>query len=107
MAVTAKEKVNPEIMLEDPKETQEKPSPRPEAPRDGEYTLTRAVRDLRDKLARDRVTLENGERRERGPRVGQNIYYKKAQKKLVSRLFLTLGTDKKKIILQKNTGGTT
>ena len=105
MAVTAKEKVSPEVMLEDPKEMLEKLSPRPEAPRDGEDATARAVRDLRDKLARDRVTLENGERRERGPRVGPNIYYKKAQKKLVSRLFLSLGTEGKKIFLRKNPDG--
>ena len=61
------------------------------------------ARNLRDKLARDRITLENEERRTRGPRVGHNVFYNEVQKKLVSRLILSLGTDGKKRFLQKNT----
>ena len=57
-------------MLEDPKYIREEPPPGPETPREGE---DEAVRNLRDKLARDRVILENEERRTRGPRVGHNV----------------------------------
>ena len=46
--------------------------------------------------------LENEERRTRGPRVGHNFFYNEVQKKLVSRLFLSLGTEGKKRFLQKN-----
>ena len=62
MAVTVKENVNPEIMLE-PKDIQEEPPPRPETSREGENDDARNARLLRDKLARDRVLLENEERR--------------------------------------------
>ena len=84
------ENVNPEIMREDQKEILEERPLRPETPRDGEDATARTARGLRDKLARDRVTLENEERRALGPRVGHNIFYNEEQKMLVSRLFLIL-----------------
>ena len=68
MAVTVKENVNPEIILEEPKDILEEPPPRPETPRDGENEDARNARILRDKLAMDRVVLENEERKTRGPR---------------------------------------
>ena len=75
MAITVNEKVNPEIMLEDPKKIVEEIPLRPEAPRNGDDATARAARYIKDKLDRDRLTLENEERRARGPRVGLNIYY--------------------------------
>ena len=66
MAVAVKENVNPDVMLEDPKEIMEEPAPRSETPREareGEDATARATRDLRDKLARDRLTLENEKRK--------------------------------------------
>ena len=102
MAIRVKENVNREIMLEDPKEILEVPPPRPETPRGGEDATARAAKDLTDKLEIDRVTLENEERRARGPRVGHNNYYNEVEKKVVSRLFLSLGTEGKKRFLQKN-----
>ena len=102
MAVTVKENVDPELMLEDPKDILEEPPPRPEMPREGENEAATTARNLRDKLARDRVMLENEERKTRGPRVGHNVYYNEVQKKLVSRLFLSLATEGKKKFLQKN-----
>ena len=102
MAVTVKENVNPEIILEEPKDILEEPPPRPETPRDGENEDARNARILRDKLAIDRVVLENDKRKTRGPRVGHNVFYNEVQKKLVSRLFLSLGTEGKKRFLQRN-----
>ena len=102
MAVTVKENVNPEIILEEPKDILEEPPPRPETPREGETENATAARNLRDKLARDRLLLENEERRTRGPRVGHNVFYNEVQKKLMSRLFLSLGTEGKKQFLQKS-----
>ena len=91
MAVTVKENVNPEVILEEPKDILEEPPPRPETPREGETEAAMTVRNLRD-----RVMLENKERRTRGPRVVHNVFYNEVQKKLVSRLFLSLGTEGKK-----------
>ena len=102
MALTMKENVNPEIMLEDPKDILEEPPPRPETPREGDDEAAITARNFRDKLARDRVMLENEERRTPGPRVGHNVYYNEVHKKHVSRLFLSLGTEGKKRFLQKN-----
>ena len=102
MAVTVKENVNPDVMLEDPKPVLEEPEPRPETPRDGESAAATAAREARDRLLRDRVAAENEERRERGPKVGHNIYYNEVQKRLVSRLFLAFGTEGKKRFVQKN-----
>ena len=65
MALTAKENVNQEVMLEDPKDTLEEPPPRPETPRDGEDEAAMTARNLREKQARDRVMLENEERNTR------------------------------------------
>ena len=48
------------------------------------------------------MTLENEERRAREPRVGHSKFYNQVQKKVVSRLFLSVGTKVKKRILQKN-----
>ena len=53
------------------------------------------------------MTHENKERRERGPRGIQSIYYSENQKRLfliVSRLFLTLGTEGKKRFWKKPRG---
>ena len=54
--------------------------PRPETPSDGEDSTAKATRDLRDKPARDRMVLENEERRTRGPRAGHKTYYNEVQK---------------------------
>ena len=102
MAVTVKENVNPEVMVEDPKPVLEEPERRPETPREGESEAVTAAREARDRLLRDRVAAENEERRERGPKVGHNIYYNEVQKRLVSRLFLAFGTEGKKRFVQKN-----
>ena len=74
LAVTVKENVNPEVMLEEPKDILERP-PRLETPQDGENEAATIAKNLRDKLARDRVMLENEERRTRGPRVGHNVFF--------------------------------
>ena len=102
MPVTVKENVNPEVMLEDPKPVLEEPEPRPETPRERESAAATAAREARDRLLRDRVAAENEERRERGPKVGHNIYYNEDQKRLVSRRFLAFGTGEKKRFVQKN-----
>ena len=102
MAVTVKENVNPEVMLEDPKPMLEEPEPRPDTPREGESAAATAAREVRDRLLKDRVAAENEERRERGPKVGHNIYYYEVQKRLVSRLFFAFGTEGKKRFVQKN-----
>ena len=44
LAVTVKENVNPEIMLEDPKEVIEEPMPRPETPAGTETAEERTER---------------------------------------------------------------
>ena len=102
LAVTVKEGVNPEILLEEPKEVIEEPMPRPKTPGENETAQAVTDRELRDKLRRDRVILENDERRERGLTVGHNVFYNKVQKRLTSRLFLALGTEGKKKFVQKN-----
>ena len=79
----------------------EEPEPRPETPREGENAATTAAREARDRLLKDRVAAENEERRERGPKVGHNIYYNELKKRLVSRLFLALGMEGKKRFVQK------
>ena len=88
MAVSVKENVKPEVMLEGTKDILEEPPPRPETPKDGENKAATIARNLRDKLARDRRMLKNEERRTRGSRVGHNVLYNEVQKKLVSRIFL-------------------
>ena len=82
-------------MLEDPKPEIEEPEPRPKTPRTGEDANAVTVRETRDRLMQDRVAEENTERRERGPKVGHNIFYNEVQKRLVSRLLLALGTEGK------------
>ena len=87
--------------MEEPKDILEEPPPRPETPREGENEAATTARNLRHKLTRDRVMLENEERRTRDQRVGHNVYYNEVQKKLVSRLFLSLGTEGKKSFCRK------
>ena len=43
VAVTVKENVIPEVILEDPKPVLEEPEPRPETPREGESLLQRQL----------------------------------------------------------------
>ena len=102
LAVTVKESVNPELLLEEPKEVLLEPLPRPETPRENEKAQAIAEREARNQLARDKILLENDERRARGPKVGHNVYYKEVQKRVASRLFLALGTEGKKKFVQKN-----
>ena len=101
LAVTVKESVNPELLLEEPREILFEPFSRPETPREQENAQAIAQREARDKLARDRVLLENEERRARGPKVGHNVYYNEVQKRVASRLFLALGIEAKNKICAK------
>ena len=93
LAVTVKESVNPELLLEEPREVLLEPRLE---------TKPSVGAEARDKLARDRVLLENEERRARGPKVCHNVYYNEVQKRVASRLFLALRTEGKKKIVQKN-----
>ena len=102
LAVTVKDSVNPELLLEEPRETLFEPLPRPETPREQESAQAIAEIEARDKLARDRVLLEKEERRARGTKVGHNVYYNEVQKRVASRLFIALGTEGKKKFVQKN-----
>ena len=79
MAVTVKENVKSKVMLEYPKDILEEPLPRPEMPREGKNEAATTARNLRDKLATDRVMLENEERRTRGSRVGHSVNYNEVQ----------------------------
>ena len=74
MAITVKENVNPEIMLEDQKKYW-KNYHQDQKYHEMEKTQLREQSKISDKLARDRVTLENEERRAREPRVVQNFHY--------------------------------
>ena len=102
LAVTVKESVNPELLLEEPKEVLLEPLPRPETPREHENAQAITEREARDQLARGKILLENEERKTRGPKVGHNVYYNEVQKRVASRLFLALGTEGKKKFVQKN-----
>ena len=102
LAVTVKESVNPKQLLEEPREILFEPLPRPETPREQENAQAIAKREARDKLARDKILLENEERRARGPKVGHNVYYNEVQKRVASSLFLALGTEGTKKYVQKN-----
>ena len=75
MAVTVKENVNPELLLEDPKPVIEEREPRPQTSQVGNDTVAIAFREARDRLRKDKVALKNEERRERGSKIGHNIYY--------------------------------
>ena len=106
IAVTIKENVDPEVLIEEPKAVMEEPLPRPETPGTNEDAQAVTEREARDKLARDKVILENEERVARGPKVGHNVFYREVGKRLKSRLFLALGTeDKKKFVQKKTTHG--
>ena len=102
LAVTVKESVNPELLLEEPKEVLLEPLPRSETPREHENAQAITEREARDQLARDKILLENEERKTRGPKVGHNVSYNEVQKRVASRLFLALGTEGKKKFVQKN-----
>ena len=83
LAVTVKESVNPEILLEEPKEVIDEPMPRPQTLGETENAQAVTDREARDRLRRDKVIPENQERRERGPKVGHNMFYNEVQKRLV------------------------
>ena len=89
-------------MLEEPKIVLEEPLPVPEPPVPNEDAPAVAEREARNRLARDRVVLENEERVLRGPKVGHNVFYHEVGKRLTSRLFLALGAEGKKKFIQKN-----
>ena len=96
-----KEKVNQEILLEDPTPVLEQPIPRPETEQTNEDAQSVTDREARDKLAQDRVLLENEETRERGRKVGHNVFfYNEVQKRLI---FLALDTEGKENVLSRKT----
>ena len=100
--MTVKANVNPKILVEDPKAVIEELLPRSETPGTNEDAQAVTDREARDRLIRDKVILENEERREHGPKVAHNVFYKEVQKRLTPRLFLALGTEGKKKFNQKN-----
>ena len=83
MAVAVKENVNPDVMLEDPEEIMEEPAPRSETPREGEDATARATRDLRDKLARDILTLENEKKKKHEDQGWSLFFFKRSTKEAV------------------------
>ena len=101
-AVTVKENVDPEVMLELPKVVLGEPLPVPEPPVQNEDAPAVAEREATNRLARDRIVLENEERVMRGPKVGHNVFYHEVGKRLTSQLFLALGAEGKKKFIQKN-----
>ena len=101
MAVTIKEKVNPEV--KDPKNISEEPPPQPETLRMGEDEAATTSRNLRDKLARDRLMLENEERKTRGPRVGHNIFYNSTEEACIKIISLSWNGRKEEIPAIKST----
>ena len=84
LAVTVKESVNLEILLEEPKEVIDEPMPRPETPGENETAQAVTDREARDRLRRDKVILENEELRERGPKVGHNVFIRSSKATYVS-----------------------
>ena len=90
------------MLLEDPKAVVEELMTRSETPRANEDEQAIADREARNKSLRDKVVLENEERRERGSKVGHNVFYNEVKKRIASRLFLALGNEGKKRFVQKN-----
>ena len=72
MAVLVKQNVNPEKLLDDARVFIEEHELRSEIPRKEEVETAIAVRETRDRLARDKVILEN-EEKERGPKVTHKL----------------------------------
>ena len=94
--------MNHEVLLKDPKPVIEEPMPRPETPRQNKTEQATTDREARNRSLRDKVLLENEERKERGPKVGHNVFYNEVQKRIASRLFLALGTEGKRRFVKKN-----
>ena len=101
LAVTVKENVDPEVMLQEPKTVLEEPLPTPEPPAQNEDAPAVAEREARNRLARGRVVQENEERVLRGPRVGHNVCYHEVGKRLTSRLFLAFGSGREEKLYSK------
>ena len=85
LAVTVKESVNPELKLEERKEVLLELLQRPETPREHENAQAITEREARDQLARDKILLENEERKTKRPKVGQNVFYNEVQKRVASK----------------------
>ena len=95
--------MDPELLLEELKAVIEEPLPRWETPGTNEDAQAVTERGARERLARDKVILENEERIARGPKVGHNVFYHEVGRRITSRLFLTLGTEGKKKKFVKKT----
>ena len=55
LAVTVKENVDPEVLLEEPRAVLEEPLPLPETPGNNEDAQAVTEREARDRLARDKI----------------------------------------------------
>ena len=87
-------------LLVDPAEVFNDPPPRPEKNPDLENDTERNNRIALDQAEIRKVNENIIERRKKGPKLGQNIFYHEADQRIKSRLFFALGTEEKKLYLQ-------
>ena len=99
LAVSLKGNISPGNVLVAPAELVDEPYPKPEAPEIDENAADVANRTLRVTAANRRIDEYNQERRRKGPRIGHNWCYHKAEARLKSRLFFALGNEGKKRFL--------
>ena len=101
VAVTVKENVNPEILMEDPKPVIKDSKPRPKTPRTNEDAVATAARETRDRLMKDRIAAENAERRERGPKERTTTFITTKNKKILYRDYFLPSAQKSNINLYR------
>ena len=100
LAINLREHCDPKDLLADPAEVLDDPPPRPERIPESENETERKNRVARDQAEIRKTNEINIVRRKKGPKLGQNNFYHKADQRVKSRLFFALGSERKRRFLQ-------
>ena len=99
LAINLREHCDPKDLLAGPAEVYDDPPPRPEKIPASENETERNNRFARDQAEIRKVNEINIERRKKGHKLGQIIFYHEADQRVKSCLFFALGTEGKKRFL--------
>ena len=99
LAITLRERCDPRELLKLPCVVHDDPIPKPEAVGIDEEAVAIANRIARNDAAARRVAEMNEERRAKGPRVAQGVYFYEVEQRIKSRLFFSLGSEGRKRFL--------
>ena len=99
LAITLRERCDPNVLLSDPAEVFDDPSPKAENVGESESATDAESRIKLDQAEVRKTNEQNADRRKKGSKIEPNIYYHEADQRVKSRLLFSLRTEGKKRFL--------